>query len=33
MHCNELDDTQDSANHIHAVWRNFSGEFGEDLLQ
>jgi Protein of unknown function (DUF3500) len=29
----ELDDTQDGANHIHAVWRDFSGDFGEDLLR
>jgi len=29
----EFDDTQDNANHIHAVWRDFSGDFGEDLLQ
>jgi hypothetical protein len=29
----ELDDTQDNANHIHSVWRDFKGDFGEDLLQ
>ena len=29
----ELDDTQDNANHIHSVWRDFNGDFGEDLLQ
>jgi len=29
----EFDDTQDNANHIHSVWRDFSGDFGEDLLQ
>jgi len=29
----ELDDTQDDANHIHSVWRDFKGDFGEDLLQ
>ena len=29
----ELDDTQDDANHIHSVWRDFSGDFGQDLLQ
>ena len=28
-----LDDTQDDANHIHSVWRDFSGDFGKDLLQ
>jgi hypothetical protein len=26
-------DTQDNANHIHSVWRDFAGGFGEDLLQ
>jgi Protein of unknown function (DUF3500) len=29
----EFDDTQDNANHIHSVWRDFSGDFGADLLQ
>jgi uncharacterized protein DUF3500 len=29
----ELDDTQDNANHIHSVWRDFNGDFGQDLLQ
>jgi hypothetical protein len=29
----ELDDTQDDANHIHSVWRDFSGDFGGDLLK
>lgn len=29
----EFDDTQDNANHIHSVWRDFGGDFGEDLLQ
>jgi len=29
----ELDDTQDDANHIHSVWRDFNGDFGQDLLQ
>lgn len=28
----EFDDTQDGANHIHSVWREFNGDFGEDLL-
>lgn len=28
----ELDNTQDNANHIHSVWRDFNGDFGEDLL-
>ena len=29
----EFDDTQDKANHIHSVWRDFAGDFGVDLLQ
>ena len=29
----ELDDTQDDANHIHSVWRDFNGDFGADLLK
>jgi hypothetical protein len=28
----ELDNTQDGANHVHAVWRDFNGDFGRDLL-
>jgi len=28
----ELDDTQNNANHIHSVWRDFDGDFGLDLL-
>ena len=28
----EYDNTQDEANHIHTVWRDFEGDFGEDLL-
>jgi hypothetical protein len=28
----ELDDTQDDANHIHSVWRDFTNDFGQDLL-
>ncbi|MGE5278992.1 MAG: DUF3500 domain-containing protein [Acidobacteriota bacterium] len=28
----EYDDTQDGANHIHTVWRDFAGDFGRDLL-
>ena len=28
----EMDDTQDDANHIHSVWRDLTGDFGEDLL-
>jgi hypothetical protein len=28
----EYDNTQNDANHIHTVWRDFSGDFGADLL-
>ncbi len=29
----EYDDTQNNANHIHSVWRDFDGDFGRDLLR
>ncbi len=29
----EFDDTQDNANHIHSVWRDFGNDFGGDLLR
>jgi hypothetical protein len=29
----EYDNTQNNANHIHSVWRDFSGDFGRDLLR
>jgi hypothetical protein len=29
----EYDNTQNNANHIHSVWREFTGDFGADLLQ
>ena len=29
----EYDNTQNDANHVHAVWRDFDGDFGVDLLQ
>ena len=29
----EFDNTQNGANHPHAVWRHFDGDFGEDLLR
>ncbi len=29
----EMDNTQGNANHIHSVWRDFQGDFGEDVLQ
>ena len=28
----EYDNTQNNANHIHSVWRDFNGDWGEDLL-
>jgi hypothetical protein len=28
----EYDNTQNDANHIHSVWRDFQGDFGVDLL-
>jgi hypothetical protein len=28
----EYDDTQNDANHIHSVWRDYEGDFGLDLL-
>jgi hypothetical protein len=28
----EYDNTQNDANHIHAVWRDFKGDWGNDLL-
>jgi TonB family protein len=29
----EYDNTQNNANHVHSVWRDFNGDFGEDLLR
>jgi hypothetical protein len=29
----EYDNVQGGANHIHAVWRDFDGDFGNDLLR
>jgi hypothetical protein len=29
----EYDNTQNGANHIHTVWRDFAGDFGRDLLR
>lgn len=29
----EYDCTQNDANHVHAVWRDFDGDFGADLLR
>jgi hypothetical protein len=28
----EYDNTQDGANHVHAVWRELANDWGEDLL-
>lgn len=29
----EYDNTQNNGNHIHSVWRDFSGDFGRDVLR
>jgi hypothetical protein len=29
----EFDNTQNNANHIHTVWRDFNGDYGKDLLR
>jgi hypothetical protein len=29
----EYDNTQNDGNHVHAVWRDFTGDFGRDLLR
>ena len=29
----EYDNTQNNANHIHLVWRDFEGDFGRDLIR
>ncbi len=29
----EYDNTQNNANHVHAVWRDFTNDFGENLLK
>jgi len=29
----EYDNTQNDANHVHAVWRDFGNDFGRDLLK
>jgi hypothetical protein len=28
----EFDNTQNNANHVHSVWRDFDGDFGADVL-
>jgi len=29
----EYDNTQNDANHVHTVWRDFENDFGEDILR
>ena len=29
----EYDNVQNSANHVHTIWRDFDGDFGRDLLK
>jgi hypothetical protein len=29
----EFDNSQNNANHIHTVWRDFDGDFGRDLIK
>jgi len=29
----EYDNTQNNANHIHLVWRDFAGDFGRDMIR
>ncbi|GAA4808752.1 DUF3500 domain-containing protein [Litoribaculum gwangyangense] len=29
----EFDNTQNNANHVHTVWRDFKGDFGRDLIK
>jgi hypothetical protein len=29
----EFDNTQNNGNHVHSVWRDFTGDFGRDLLR
>jgi hypothetical protein len=29
----EYDNTQNNANHVHAVWRDLENDFGEDILR
>jgi hypothetical protein len=28
----EYDNVQNNANHIHSVWREWDGDWGEDIL-
>ncbi len=29
----EYDNTQNNANHVHLVWREFTGDLGRDLIR
>jgi hypothetical protein len=29
----EFDNTQNNANHVHSVWRDFTADFGNDILK
>ena len=29
----EHDNSQNNGNHVHSVWRDFTGDFGRDLLR
>jgi hypothetical protein len=29
----EFDNTQNDGNHVHSIWRDFTGDFGRDLLR
>jgi hypothetical protein len=29
----EFDNTQNDGNHVHSVWRDFNGDFGQDVLR
>jgi hypothetical protein len=29
----EFDNTQNNGNHVHSIWRDFTGDFGRDLLR
>lgn len=29
----EYDNTQNGANHVHSIWRDYEGDFGDDLLK
>jgi hypothetical protein len=29
----EYDNTQNNANHVHCIWRDFANDFGGDVLK